>query len=407
MAQKNTSGDNSIASCGDASVDKPGRLPASHLLPVQGQHVGLPAIAYTSSRYIKKELETVFAKSWVCVGLASDIPNLGDASPTHVAGMPIVLIRDHTNTIRVFHNICSHRGLQLIDEPCNIQSKIRCPYHSWTYGTDGNLKYTPHFGGYCKDSYEGFDRTSKGLKPIRCDRWLDMIFINLSGDAVFLEDYLQPVRDRWATYDLTQLRRESRELHYSCKANWKLAVENFSEVYHLAPVHPVLNDCSRMEDYFDLDVGDTHVGLGNLKYISGSIEGRTLPTFDSLAANGKEQVAEYITVFPNLMLSVHPEYFLVMIANPISSSRTQERFTFYFVGDAAMTPENQALRYLPIDLWQVLNDDDITMIEGMQTGRQSPKFDGGCFSPEFERNVYRFQQKIAEVVGNQENVKIH
>lgn len=359
---------------------------------------GLPGTAYTSSHYLQRERETVFTHSWVFAGLASDLPQPGDALPVDVAGVPILLLRDRSGSLKAFHNICSHRGLQLVNKPCNIQGKIRCPYHSWAYGLDGSLKSTPHFGGYYQDTYAGFDRSDKALTPIRCDQWLDMVFVNLSGAAVTLETYLQPVIDRWACFDLRQLRREQRELNYTCRANWKLAVENFSESYHLAWVHPSLNGCSRMEDHFGFDVGDIHVGQGSLKYVSGSIDGRQLPTFANLSALGKEAVAEYVTIFPNLMLGVHPDYFLVMCANPISASRTRERMVFYFVGDAAMTPENESLRNLPIDLWRVTNEEDIDMIERMQAGRKSPCFKGGCFSPELERTVYRFQQKISQAV---------
>ena len=361
---------------------------------------GLPADAYTSPHYLQHERVTVFSRYWVCVGLASDVPNPGDVHPAEVAGMPIALVRDRAGTLRAFHNICSHRGLQLVKAPCNVQGNLRCPYHSWAYKLDGTLKSTPHFGGYHKDTYEGFDRDSKSLKPIRCEQWLDLVFVNLSGDAPPLEEYLQPVMERWSTYDLSQLRRESREVGLTCQANWKLAVENFSESYHLSWVHPALNSCSRMEDHFGFEVGDIHVGQGSLMYKSGVMAGRSLPTFPDLEEQQKATVAEYVTVFPNLMLGVHPDYFLVFIANPLAPDETQERMVFYFVGDAAMTPENDALRYIPIDLWEDTNNEDIEMIERMQVGRKSPRFDGGCFSPELEQTVYRFQQMVAKAVGD-------
>lgn len=363
------------------------------------RHPGLPAEAYVSTRYFKQERETVFSRYWVCVGLASDAPNPGDVYPTEVAGMPIALVRDRAGILRAFHNICSHRGLQLVDKPCNVQGNLRCPYHSWAYKLTGELKSTPHFGGYYKDSYDGFDRASKGLSAIRCEQWLDLVFVNLSGGAPSLAEYLQPVTDRWSIYDLSLLRREPREVGLTCKANWKLAVENFSESYHLTWVHPALNSCSRMEDHFGFDVGDTHVGQGSLLYKSGVVEGRSLPTFPNLTANHKATVAEYITVFPNLMLGVHPDYFLIFVANPLSPSKTYERMVFYFVGDDAMTPDQETLRHLPIDLWQETNDEDIEMIERMQVGRKSPRFDGGCFSPELEKTVYQFQQMVAKAVG--------
>lgn len=377
-----------------------GTLSAHSIAPLEGsQRSGLPAEAYISDRYFQQERQTVFSQYWVCVGMASELPNPGDIYPTQVAGMPIVLVRDRSGTLRAFHNICRHRGLQLVNQPCNGQSNLRCPYHSWTYKLDGSLKSTPHFGGYYKDSYEGFDRASKGLQPIRCEQWLDLVFVNLSGDAPPLAEYLRPVIERWASYDLGQLRREPREINLQCHSNWKLAVENFSESYHLTWVHPALNSCSRMEDHFGFDVGDRHVGQGSLLYKSGAIAGHSLPTFPNLEAIGKQTIAEYITVFPNLMLGVHPDYFLAFIANPLSTSTTQERMVFYFVGDAAMSPENQALRYLPIDLWQETNDEDIAMIERMQLGRHSPQFDGGCFSPVLEETVYRFQRMVAKAVG--------
>lgn len=363
------------------------------------QQSGLPADAYTSFQYLQQERQTVFSQYWVCVALASDVPNLGDAYPAEVAGMPIMLVRDRAGTLRAFHNVCSHRGLQLIDKPCNVRGNLRCPYHSWAYKLDGSLKSTPHFGGYYRDSYEGFDQASRGLKPIRCQQWLDLVFVNLSGDAPPLADYLQPAIERWSPYDLNLLRREPREVHLQCNSNWKLAVENFSESYHLSWVHPALNSCSRMEDHFSFEVGDIHVGQGSLLYKSGAIAGKSLPTFPNLAAAGKQTIAEYITVFPNLMLGVHPDYFLVFIANPLSPAKTTERMVFYFVGDEAMTPENEALRHLPIDLWKETNDEDIAMIERMQVGRQSPQFDGGCFSPALEQPVYRFQQQVAKAVA--------
>ncbi|MGF1457814.1 MAG: aromatic ring-hydroxylating dioxygenase subunit alpha [Leptolyngbyaceae cyanobacterium] len=386
--------------CANVSLD----LPAASLSPtlrLGGYHApGLPAQAYVDEAYWQQERQSVFSRYWVCVGLASDLPLPGDVYPAEVAGIPIALVRDREGQLRAFHNVCSHRGLQLVTTPCNVKGNLRCPYHSWTYRLDGQLKSTPHFGGYYKDAFPGFDRESRGLQPIRCEQWLDLVFVNLSGDAPPLSTYLQPVCDRWSTYDLSQLRREPREVTLTCNSNWKLAVENFSESYHLSWVHPALNSYSRMEDHFGFDVGDIHVGQGSLLYKSGVIAGRSLPTFPNLATHQKDTVAEYITVFPNLMLGVHPDYVLVFIANPLGPSQTRERMVFYFVGDDAMTPENEALRHLPIDLWQATNDEDIEMIERMQVGRQSPHFDGGCFSPELERTVYRFQQMVAKAVGD-------
>ncbi|MEB3209790.1 MAG: aromatic ring-hydroxylating dioxygenase subunit alpha [Leptolyngbyaceae bacterium] len=378
------------------SFDKKSRL----ALPKWASELtgGLWAEAYTHPDFLELERQTLFTKYWICVGLASDVSQPGDLRPVDVAGMPLVLVRDRQGTLRAFHNICSHRGLELVDQPCHGKGMIRCPYHSWTYGLDGALKSTPHFGGYYKDSYEGFDRAAKGLRAVRCEQWLDMVFVNLSGDAPPLDEYLKPITDRWADYDLSLLRR-GRESTVECNANWKLAVENFSESYHLAWVHPTLNSLSRMEDHFWFDVGETHVGQGSLKYYSGELAGKRLPTFPNLEATERTTVAEYVSVFPNLMLGVHPDYFLVFMVNPLSPDRSLERMIFYFVGDEAMTEDNAPLRDVPVDLWIATNDEDIEVIERMQKGRRSPAFDGGCFSPALENTVKQFQNLIFRAIN--------
>ena len=360
--------------------------------------VGLPAMAYTSEDFLDRERRTVFTNHWVCVGIGSDLPNFGDLVPVEVAGMPIMLVRDRTGIIRAFHNICSHRGLQLVTQPCQQQKLIRCPYHSWSYALDGELKSTPHFGGYWQDTYEGFDRASKNLQSIKCEQWLDLIFINLVGNAPPLEDYLQPVIERWSDYDLSLL-SHGRDLSFEFDANWKLAVENFSESYHLPWVHPQLNNCSRIEDHFGFEVGENHVGQGSKLYRIGAMGDLTLPVFPNLPES-RETVAEYISVFPNLMLGIHPDYFLALTVNPLSPTRSVERMSFYFIGDGATDVEYEALRQIPIDLWKITNEEDLETIERLQKGRKSPAFDGGCFSPALETTVHQFQRLIAKAIAN-------
>ncbi|VEP12600.1 conserved hypothetical protein [Hyella patelloides LEGE 07179] len=366
--------------------------------------IGLPAEAYTSEEFLERERRTIFTNSWICVGISADLPDIGDLFPVEVAGMPIVLVRDRLGKIRAFHNICSHRGLQLVAEPCQQQKRIRCPYHSWSYDLDGELKSTPHFGGYWQDIYEGFDHKRKNLQSIECQQWLDLIFINLAGNAPPLRDYLQPIIDRWSAYDLSLL-RYGQEIGFEFNANWKLAVENFSESYHLPWIHPQLNNCSRMEDHFSFEVGENHVGQGSKLYRSGEIGDRTLPVFPNLQKTGRETVAEYISVFPNLMLGIHPDYFLALMVNPLSPSRSVERMAFYFVGDTATNSEYEALRQIPVDLWKITNDEDLETIERLQKGRNSPAFGGGCFSPALETTVHQFQRLVAKaiVVNKSEN----
>ena len=95
------------------------------------------------------------------------IPNPGDTKPFDLLGIPLILIRDKKNNVRVFHNVCSHRGYKLIHEECSLKNVLRCPYHSWSYDFEGNLIATPHLGGINKHDHDDFDKSKSGLKEVR------------------------------------------------------------------------------------------------------------------------------------------------------------------------------------------------------------------------------------------------
>ena len=119
---------------------------------------GLPNECYTSKDYTLIERKKFFEDKWIVAGVASSIPEIGDVKPIDILGMPILILRNKQNEIKVFHNVCSHRGVKLVSKGGKINSLIRCPYHSWSYSLDGELMATPHIGGMNKHSAEGFDK---------------------------------------------------------------------------------------------------------------------------------------------------------------------------------------------------------------------------------------------------------
>ncbi len=98
--------------------------------PIAKSH-GLPNECYISQEYTKIERKKLFEDKWVVVGVSSSVPNKGDAKPFKLLDLPIIILRDKKNKIRVFHNVCSHRGYKILQKPCNVKNTIRCPYHSW------------------------------------------------------------------------------------------------------------------------------------------------------------------------------------------------------------------------------------------------------------------------------------
>lgn len=358
------------------------------------QAICLPNAAYTSEAFLEREREALFDRGWTYAAVGAQLPARGDAFPVEVAGRPILLTRDRDGQVHAFHNVCRHRGLQLVSEPQHGKPTLVCPYHSWTYALNGDLKKTPHFCG--PDCHDGgsLDRSEYGLMKIRCEMWHDLIFVNLSGDAGPLSDVMGPLEQRWADYDFSLL-RYGGSASFDIETNWKLAVENWVESYHLPWTHHTLNSISDMSVHYSM-LEDTYLGQGSNTYDADVGGHPDLPIFPGLSEE-KKAVAEYPYVSPNLNMGIHPSFFFVFSMQPVGPEKTHEEFHFYFVGDEAMTDELAEQRQRVIETWKEINGEDIGMLVGMQKGRHSPGYRNGKFSPYHESTTHEFQRRLANV----------
>ncbi len=360
---------------------------------------GLPNDVYTSDEFFERERDTLFAGTWACVGRGTDASKPGDVCPVNFMGLPLVLVRDDDRQLRVFHNVCSHRGNRLVAEPCRVTGVIRCPYHSWTYNLDGKLRGTPHIGGVGKHEIEGFDHDKHGLRPVRSAEWLDLVFVNLSGTAPEFEDHIAPLMERWKPFvsseDLAQLTigASHSDITMEVAANWKLAVENFCESYHLPWIHPGLNKRSKLGNHYHILGGDLFAGQGTMVYAPDYLDGERFPCFDNWAKD-KHACAEYVALFPNVWFGIHVDHLYTAILSPQAKDRTVESFQFYYLGDAA--GERFAnKRAAGLEAWHEVFTEDIGIVEGMQLGRLSPAFHGGVFSPVMDEPTHHFHQWVA------------
>ncbi len=158
---------------------------------------GLPNEAYTSEDFARFERDHLLAKTWLCVGVGHHVPGPGDVRPVKILGLPLLLLRDLNGDIKVFHNVCSHRGAELVSNPGTVKRTVVCPYHSWCYDLDGSLRATPSIGGPGVNDCEGFERAKHGLRAVRTAVWFDVVFVNLSGDAPDFTDFIAPLAERW------------------------------------------------------------------------------------------------------------------------------------------------------------------------------------------------------------------
>ena len=369
---------------------------ASVLRPIE-QANGLPNAHYTDPALFNEEAEAVLKANWSGLAVAADVPKAGDAKPLNFLGMPLLLIRDKAGQVRVFENICRHRGMQLVTEAKKIDGAIRCPYHSWCYSTQGDLISTPHVGGAGHNTHAAIDKKTLSLNEVRSHIWRDVVFVNISGTAPPFETVHEELIQRWAEFDqpLYHGGADSRfELHIA--TNYKLAVENYCESYHLPWVHPGLNSYSRLEDHYNITEYGRYSGQGTLVYrqFSGDDGQAVFPDFENLSSKW-DQGAEYIAVYPNVLLSVQRDHCFAIILEPQSHDKTVEHVHLYYA-----TPKTQAAsRVTNTKVWKDIFEEDIFVVEGMQAGRAAPRFDGGRFSPVMDVPTHCYHDWVARQIS--------
>ena len=363
---------------------------------------GLPNECYTSEEYTIIERKKLFEEKWSVIGVASSIPNPGDARPFDLLGIPLFILRDKNKKIKVFHNVCSHRGYKILQKPEKINNVIRCPYHSWSYDFDGNLLATPHIGGMNKNEAKGFDKSCSGLKEVRSYVWLDLIFVNTSSNAESFEEYIKPLSERWSkfwTKEDQKLIKHPKDHGYfqlKAKCNWKFAIENYCESYHLPWVHPGLNSYSKLSDHYHIESDPNRfAGQGTMFYDPKYKSSKKFPFFPNWPKE-KEKFAEYVALFPNVMLGIHKDHYYAYWLEPINHAYTIEHMEVYYVGnEAAYSDEYKEIREENCKLWLGVQSEDMNIIEGMQAGRNSPSYNGGNFSPAMDAPTHNFHKWVA------------
>jgi len=252
---------------------------------------GLPNAHYISSEMYALEREHVFFKSWSALAFESDVSKHGDAFPVDFLGVPLLVVRTRDGKINVFQNTCRHRGMILVDKPTHLKGPIRCPYHSWCYDYNGALVRTPYVGGVNIDTHKTIKNDELGLFQVRSFIWQGVIFVNLSGDALNFEEANADVIERWKEFEKPyHLGGEASRFDMTLATNWKLAVENYCESYHLPWIHPELNAISPIDVHYNIDNHSDYAGQGSRNYNQLVGEGgQKFPDFEECKKGGMAQ----------------------------------------------------------------------------------------------------------------------
>lgn len=357
---------------------------------------GLPNPAYWSADWLALEQERVFRRSWVFAGAEAEIPETGDMKPVEIGGAPLVLARGQDGIPRAFHNVCRHRGARLVSAPCRRRS-FTCPYHAWNYALDGRLRARPHFSGPDRvDTFPDGGGPLLDLVPARLERWNGCIFVNVSGDAEPLADWLAPLIRRTRPYDFGAIRWAGK-LDFEVRANWKLVYENYMEGYHVFAVHPRLLKFAPMNVRWSGE-WDDHVFYND--YIFPEIEagrGADLPHYPGLPAEDAQRGLWFLC-FPHFSAEVYPDQFTLLVSYPVAPDLTREELHVFLIGEAATSEAHREARAGVIAMWDDLNREDIGMLELLQEGRRSPAYDGGRLSPHWEGPTHQFGRRVIEKI---------
>ncbi len=353
---------------------------------------GLPNAHYTDPKIFDEEKQALLIDGWAGLGTGADVPEAGDALPLDFLGIPLLMVRDRSGGLRVFQNICRHRGMILVTEPRKIEGAIRCPYHSWCYSTEGRLVSTPHVGGPGQNRHEAIDKETLGLIEVRSHIWNDLVFVNISGTAAPFDEAFRPLLERWKEFDVPMYHGGADSIiRFDLKTNWKLIVENYCESYHLPWVHPGLNSYSRLEDHYHIELPGGFSGQGTHVYrqLKGE-DGEVFPDFPGLSEKW-QTAGEYVTFLPNVMVGVQRDHMFAIILDPRGVDRTIETAHLYY----AQPEVSPAMRAKNARLWAGVFEEDIMAVEGMQRGRSAPGFDGGRFSPAMDGPTHLFHDWVA------------
>ena len=332
----------------------------------------LPRKYFASPDLFAKEQSEILSKRWLLVGHQSQIPEPGDYFLAAISGETVIVTKDQKSQVRGFYNVCRHRGTRLKEDACGHASAIQCPYHAWTYALDGRLIGAPHM-----DDVPGFDKADYSLHRVNLGLWEGFIFVTLEKNPEPLEKWFSPLRGKFSHWNMSIL-QPAKRIDYDVRANWKLMFENYSECYHCPGVHPQLQKVSP----YDSAENDLREGpfLGGFMKInpgkSLTMSGNACAAFVGKIEN--LQQVFYYSIFPNMLLSLHPEYVMVHQLWPMSPERTLIVCDWFFHPDAFNRPD-----FKPddaIEFWDMTNKQDWHVCELSQQGIASRAYEPGPYS---------------------------
>jgi len=338
----------------------------------------MPREIYTAPEIFALERERIFARNWNLVGRSSSLPSPGDYMLREVAGESLIITRSRDGQLRAFFNVCRHRGTRIcMEHQGSFSETIQCPYHAWTWTTEGRLIGAPHM-----HDVPDFDKSSFPLHQAALAEADGFIFVNIADDAESFDHWYAPLQPRFARFNLPAL-KVGHSVKYDVHANWKLVFQNYSECLHCPSIHPELSLVLPYQSGAnDLIEGQFLGGYMEIRapHASATMSGRACGRVvsDDLDDADRKR-AYYYSMMPNMLLSIHPDYVNYYILTPVAADRTLVESEWLFhpenEGQPSFQPQDA------IEFWDRTNRQDWDIVERSQLGISSRRYEPGPYSP--------------------------
>ena len=354
----------------------------------------LPGEYYTSAEIYQRESDRIFNSRWLCIGRAEQIPHPGNYFLVNIGTESIIVVRNNNGEVKAFYNLCRHRGTRLCkQERGTFYHTISCPYHGWSYNLDGKLNAAPlmnELDYFCKEDYP--------LHKVAIETWEGFLFLNLAPNPEPFATAFAPLINKFTQWHLPKLQVAQR-IEYNIQANWKLILQNYSECYHCPLVHPKLAQMSLYRSgENDLFSGAILGGFMQLNdnALSLTISGK--PCGKPLGEVGGEDLKRvyYYSIFPNLLLSLHPDYVMFHTLWPQSPNQTRIVCEWLFDGDTIAQPGFHPAD--AVELWDLTNRQDWEICELTQQGVSSRAYTPGLYSSS-ESLLAAIDQEVLQALG--------
>ena len=331
------------------------------------EDLSLPGWVYHDPEYFRVEMKRLIRPAWQIVCHGNDIPEAGDWRTLEIAGESILVIRGSDGAIRAFANVCRHRGSRLVDGEAGCAKRLTCPYHAWTYATDGRLVGVP-----MKEDYPGLDQQALGLLPVELELWRGFVFVRLEGGGPGVAAMMAPWEAEVEPHRFEELQAIGRITMRPRDVNWKNVADNYSDGLHINVAHPGLTRL--FGTGYGIEAG-AHVDRMWGDLLARPSANPSERAYQHFLPEGAGRRWLYFKLWPNVAFDIYPDQVDFMHFVPVGPTGTMIREISYALPDDRR--EMKAARYLNWRINRRVNEEDTALIRRVQQGMGSSAYRPG------------------------------